>query len=42
MANFPNSKLFITNHHQAHAANTFYTSNFEDALIITIDGGGVD
>ena len=40
---FPNnSKLYITNHHQAHAANTFYTSPFEDALIITIDGGGVD
>ena len=34
--------MYITNHHQAHAANTFYTSPFEDALIITIDGGGVD
>ena len=39
---FPSSKLYITNHHQAHAANTFYTSPFKDALIITIDGGGVD
>ena len=38
----PSAKLFITNHHQAHAANAFYTSPFEDALIITIDGGGVD
>ena len=38
----PSAKLFITNHHQAHAANSFYTSPFEDALIITIDGGGVD
>ena len=40
---FPNnSKLYITNHHQAHAANTFYTSPFVNALLITIDGGGVD
>tara|TARA_E500000331_G_C17258181_1_gene714050 strand:+ start:1562 stop:3181 length:1620 start_codon:yes stop_codon:yes gene_type:complete len=38
----PNAKLFITNHHQAHAANAFYTSPFEEALIITVDGGGVD
>ena len=38
----PSAKLFITNHHQAHAANAFYTSPFDDALIITIDGGGVD
>jgi carbamoyltransferase len=38
----PSSKLYITNHHQAHAANAFYTSPFENALIITIDGGGVD
>ena len=29
-------------HHQAHAANAFYSSNFRDSLIITIDGGGLD
>lgn len=29
-------------HHQAHAANAFFSSNFDDALIITIDGGGMD
>jgi len=29
-------------HHQAHAANAFYTSNYKNALIITIDGGGED
>lgn len=28
------------NHHELHAANALYSSNFEDALIITIDGGG--
>ena len=38
----PSSKLYITNHHQAHAANSFYTSPFKEALIITVDGGGVD
>jgi carbamoyltransferase len=42
LSEFPSTKLFITNHHQAHAANTFYTSPYEKALIITIDGGGVD
>jgi carbamoyltransferase len=29
-------------HHQCHAANAFYSSNFDDALIVTIDGGGWD
>lgn len=33
---------YITGHHQAHAANAFYTSNFKEAMVITIDGGGVD
>lgn len=33
---------YITGHHQAHAANAFFTSNFRDALVVTIDGGGVD
>ena len=40
--NFPSSKLYITNHHQAHAANAFFTSPYKDALIVTIDGGGAD
>tara|TARA_B100002019_G_scaffold150839_1_gene129914 strand:+ start:17060 stop:18643 length:1584 start_codon:yes stop_codon:yes gene_type:complete len=29
-------------HHQSHAANAFYSSEFKDALIVTIDGGGLD
>lgn len=29
-------------HHQAHAAHAFYSSNFEDAVVLTIDGGGVE
>ena len=31
-----------TGHHQAHAANAFYTSPYEEALVITIDGGGYE
>jgi len=27
-------------HHHAHAASAYYTSNFEDALVVTMDGGG--
>lgn len=29
-------------HHKLHAANAFYSSNFEESLIITIDGGGTE
>ena len=28
------------NHHSAHAASAYYTSGFEDALVVTLDGGG--
>ena len=35
-------KLYVVGHHQSHAANAFFTSNFEEALIVTIDGGGID
>jgi carbamoyltransferase len=31
---------FEFGHHTCHAANSFYTSNFEEALIIVVDGGG--
>lgn len=33
---------FIPGHHQSHAANAFFSSNFDKALIVTIDGGGRD
>jgi len=33
---------FYIGHHQAHAANVFFSSSFNDALIITIDGGGIE
>ena len=29
-------------HHKSHAANAFYSSNFEKSIIITLDGGGVE
>ena len=29
-------------HHEAHAANAFFSSNFDDAIILTLDGGGVE
>ena len=35
-------KLYAIGHHQSHAANAFYSSNFEESLIITIDGGGIE
>lgn len=34
------SKIIEIGHHQSHAANAFFSSNFDDALIITMDGGG--
>jgi carbamoyltransferase len=33
-------KFHFFPHHRAHAANAFYSSNFEDSIVITIDGGG--
>ncbi len=32
--------IHIVGHHTSHAANAFYSSNFEEALIMTFDGGG--
>lgn len=29
-------------HHRSHAANTFYQSDFEEALVFSFDGGGND
>jgi carbamoyltransferase len=34
------SKLKRFNHHDTHAANSFYVSGFDDALIVTLDGYG--
>ena len=35
-------ELIEVGHHCAHAANAFYSSRFDEALIITLDGGGWD
>lgn len=35
-------KLYLFGHHQAHAANAFFSSNFDEATIITLDGGGIE
>lgn len=35
-------ELYVIGHHQAHAANAFFSSNFDEALIFTIDGGGFE
>ena len=32
--------LHVYGHHQCHAANAFFSSNLDESLIITIDGGG--
>ena len=33
-------KLVRVDHHETHAANAFFTSGFEEALIVTLDGYG--
>ena len=32
----------VTSHHKAHAAGAFYSSGFDEALVISHDGGGND
>ena len=34
--------FYYIDHHKSHAANAFFSSNFDDALVVTIDGGGWD
>jgi|TARA_R100000030_G_scaffold43373_2_gene32735 carbamoyltransferase len=35
-------EYFVIGHHQSHAANAFFSSNFDEALIVTIDGSGTE
>jgi len=37
-----NGELYAIGHHQSHAANAFFSSNYDESLIITIDGSGTD
>ena len=39
---FPNAQFEKMEHHRAHAASGFYQSGFDKALILSIDGGGMD
>ena len=39
---FPNADFELCGHHMSHAASGYYTSNFTDAIIFSVDGGGVD
>lgn len=38
----PAKKLLRTWHHRAHAASSYYQTNFNEALIFSFDGGGDD
>ena len=35
-------EFYCVGHHQAHAANAFFSSNLNDAVILTLDGGGIE
>jgi len=35
-------QFYEPGHHESHAANAFFSSNYDEALIVTIDGGGRD
>ena len=35
-----NRKVIFVPHHTSHAANAFFSSTYDDAIIFTIDGGG--
>ena len=37
---FTNDKILLVNHHLAHAASAYYTSPWDESLIITNDGKG--
>jgi carbamoyltransferase len=34
------ARVSFLDHHYAHAASAYWTSGFEDALVVTLDGGG--
>src|SRR5579872_5628828 len=37
---FPNSEIMVVEHHQAHAASTYFASPFEEATVLTLDHAG--
>jgi carbamoyltransferase len=38
----PDVRIHFAGHHACHAANAFYSSCFERALVVSLDGGGLD
>jgi carbamoyltransferase len=40
IANKNGGEFHVVDHHLSHAAHAFYSSNFKNSLIVTIDGGG--
>ena len=41
-AKLPPHKAIYVGHHTCHAANAFFSSNFDTALVFTMDGGGYE
>jgi carbamoyltransferase len=39
---FDKKKIFIIDHHLAHAASVYYTSKFKESSILIVDGNGSD
>ncbi len=39
-AQFPQSRLLVVEHHQAHAASAYFPSPFQDATVLTLDRSG--
>lgn len=37
---YPNAPVFFVNHHTAHAYSAFFSSGFDDALVLIADGAG--
>src|SRR5688500_19434194 len=40
LAQVDSRKIHVINHHLAHAYNVFYSSNFESAAVLIVDGRG--
>jgi carbamoyltransferase len=38
----PANNYITTNHHESHAAGTFYQSPYDEAIVFSFDGGGSD
>jgi carbamoyltransferase len=38
-AQFPNSRILVVEHHQAHAASAYFPSPFDDATVLALDRG---